>query len=49
MQVVFGLGEQKAGKAKGKKHVIVVTLGTGYGLAYILNWSNTSRSHRNCN
>jgi len=33
----FGLGEQKAGKAKGKKHVIVVTLGTGYGLAYILN------------
>ncbi len=33
----FGLGEQKAGKAKGKKHVIVATLGTGYGLAYILN------------
>lgn len=33
----FGLGEQKAGKAKDKKHVIVATLGTGYGFAYILN------------
>ncbi|MEA1986366.1 MAG: ROK family protein [Candidatus Marinimicrobia bacterium] len=33
----FGLGEQKAGKAQGKKHVLVATLGTGYGLAYILN------------
>ena len=33
----FGLGEQKVGKAKGKKHVIAITLGTGYGLAYILN------------
>jgi len=33
----FGLGEQKAGKAKGMHHVIVGTLGTGYGFAYILN------------
>jgi len=33
----FGLGEQKAGKAQGMHHVIVGTLGTGYGLAYILN------------
>jgi glucokinase len=33
----FGLGEQKAGKAKGMHHVIVGTLGTGFGFAYILN------------
>lgn len=33
----FGLGEQRAGKAKGMHHVIVGTLGTGYGFAVILN------------
>lgn len=32
----FGLGEQRAGKAKGKNHVLVGTLGTGFGFAYIL-------------
>ncbi len=33
----FGLGEQKGGAARGLKHVLVVTLGTGYGFAVILN------------
>ncbi len=33
----FGLGEQRAGKAKGMHHVIVGTLVTGFGFAYILN------------
>jgi len=33
----FGLGEQKGGVARGLKHVIAVTLGTGYGFSIILN------------
>ena len=33
----FGLGEQKGGVARGLKHVIALTLGTGYGFTYILN------------
>jgi len=33
----FGLGEQRAGKARGMHHVLVGTLGTGFGFAYILN------------
>lgn len=33
----FGLGEQRGGAARGLKHVLVATLGTGYGFAYILN------------
>ena len=33
----FGLGEQRGGVAKGLKHVMAVTLGTGYGFSVILN------------
>ncbi len=33
----FALGEQRGGEARGKKHVMAVTLGTGYGFALIIN------------
>jgi glucokinase len=33
----FALGEQRGGKARGIKHVMAITLGTGYGFALIIN------------
>lgn len=33
----FALGEQRGGEAKGRKHVMAITLGTGYGFALVIN------------
>ncbi|HDR04418.1 MAG TPA: ROK family protein [Candidatus Marinimicrobia bacterium] len=33
----FALGEQRGGEARGKKHVMAITLGTGFGFALIIN------------